>query len=64
LRIAQVSTTLLANSTLHSPAGRLRWGAGPSPAEARANTKRAREAERKRGVSMEGSWRKGWFVLP
>jgi hypothetical protein len=44
----------LANSTLHIPAGRLRWGAGALLAEARANTKRAREAEGRRGVTMEG----------
>src|SRR6516164_11513640 len=55
LRISQVSTTPLANSTLHSPVGRLRSGAGALPAEARANTKRAREAERRSEVSMEDS---------
>src|SRR5216683_4243951 len=64
LRISQVSTTPLANSTLHSPAGSARSGAGALPAEARANTKRAREADRRRGLSMVVSWRKWWLYFP
>jgi hypothetical protein len=39
------TATPLAKSTLHSPAGRLRWGAGALPAEARGEHEEGEEGE-------------------